>query len=638
MLQFIRDRAQGWLAWLIIGLLIIPFALWGINQYFQGGGDANVATVNGTEISLQKYQQAYQQQRNRIRSMLGKNASADLLDSLVKPKDVINGLIENELLLQTVVDSGFRVSDQLLAQQIQSIEAFQQNGKFSKELYSQLVRNQGDSLPSFEARMHRSTLINQLRSGVVDTSIVTNKDVDQYIRLDKQKRAISYVVIPAANYLNDANVSDAQIEEYYQSHRDQYMNPEQVSINYIELSASDLAKKQADPTSEELRALYDEHKDEFGVGEERKARHILIQVKDQNNKEEVKKAEEKANDLLKRIKQGESFEKLAKEFSEDPGSASKGGDLGFFGRGTMEQSFEDAAFALKKGEVSGVIKTSFGFHIIKLEDIHPATRKTLDQVRPELVQMFHQRKAETQFQDQSETLANVAYEQPDSLVPAAEALGLTVRTSGMFSRTGGKEIAANPKVVSAAFSQDVLKKGFNSEPIEIGNNQVVVLRVKEHKEASQRGLEEVKEEIHNLLKHDMASEKAQANGKDMVSRLKKGESSETIANELKIKWNKPEPMSRNEHKIDRKIVDFAFSMARPSEGKAVTSGLKLNNGDYSVIQLLSVIDGDPSKVEASERKSVEKKLADIYSNSEFEDFVAGLKKQATITIHQENLK
>ena len=638
MLQFIRDRAQGWLAWLIIGLLIIPFALWGINQYFQGGGDANVATVNGTEISLQKYQQAYQQQRNRIRSMLGKNASADLLDSLVKPKDVINGLIENELLLQTVVDSGFRVSDQLLAQQIQSIEAFQQNGKFSKELYSQLVRNQGDSLPSFEARMHRSTLINQLRSGVVDTSIVTNKDVDQYIRLDKQKRAISYVVIPAANYLNDANVSDAQIEEYYQSHRDQYMNPEQVSINYIELSASDLAKKQADPTSEELRALYDEHKDEFGVGEERKARHILIQVKDQNNKEEVKKAEEKANDLLKRIKQGESFEKLAKEFSEDPGSASKGGDLGFFGRGTMEQSFEDAAFALKKGEVSGVIKTSFGFHIIKLEDIHPATRKTLDQVRPELVQMFHQRKAETQFQDQSETLANVAYEQPDSLVPAAEALGLTVRTSGMFSRTSGKEIAANPKVVSAAFSQDVLKKGFNSEPIEIGNNQVVVLRVKEHKEASQRGLEEVKEEIHNLLKHDMASEKAQANGKDMVSRLKKGESSETIANELKIKWNKPEPMSRNEHKIDRKIVDFAFSMARPSEGKAVTSGLKLNNGDYSVIQLLSVIDGDPSKVEASERKSVEKKLADIYSNSEFEDFVAGLKKQATITIHQENLK
>ena len=638
MLQFIRDRAQGWLAWLIIGLLIIPFALWGINQYFQGGGDANVATVNGTEISLQKYQQAYQQQRNRIRSMLGKNASADLLDSLVKPKDVINGLIENELLLQTVVDSGFRVSDQLLAQQIQSIEAFQQNGKFSKELYSQLVRNQGDSLPSFEARMHRSTLINQLRSGVVDTSIVTNKDVDQYIRLDKQKRAISYVVIPAANYLNDANVSDAQIEEYYQSHRDQYMNPEQVSINYIELSASDLAKKQADPTSEELRALYDEHKDEFGVGEERKARHILIQVKDQNNKEEVKKAEEKANDLLKRIKQGESFEKLAKEFSEDPGSASKGGDLGFFGRGTMEQSFEDAAFALKKGEVSGVIKTSFGFHIIKLEDIHPATRKTLDQVRPELVQMFHQRKAETQFQDQSETLANVAYEQPDSLVPAAEALGLTVRTSGMFSRTGGKEIAANPKVVSAAFSQDVLKKGFNSEPIEIGNNQVVVLRVKEHKEASQRGLEEVKEEIRNLLKHDMASEKAQANGKDMVSRLKKGESSETIANELKIKWNKPEPMSRNEHKIDRKIVDFAFSMARPSEGKAVTSGLKLNNGDYSVIQLLSVIDGDPSKVEASERKSVEKKLADIYSNSEFEDFVAGLKKQATITIHQENLK
>ena len=252
--------------------------------------------------------------------------------------------------------------------------------------------------------------------------------------------------------------------------------------------------------------------------------------------------------------------------------------------------------------------------------------------------MFHQRKAETQFQDQSETLANVAYEQPDSLVPAAEALGLTVRTSGMFSRTGGKEIAANPKVVSAAFSQDVLKKGFNSEPIEIGNNQVVVLRVKEHKEASQRGLEEVKEEIRNLLKHDMASEKAQANGKDMVSRLKKGESSETIANELKIKWNKPEPMSRNEHKIDRKIVDFAFSMARPSEGKAVTSGLKLNNGDYSVIQLLSVIDGDPSKVEASERKSVEKKLADIYSNSEFEDFVAGLKKQATITIHQENLK
>ena len=632
MLQFIRDRAQGWLAWLIIGLLIIPFALWGINQYFQGGGDANVATVNGTEISLQKYQQAYQQQRNRIRSMLGKNASADLLDSLVKPKDVINGLIENELLLQTVVDSGFRVSDQLLAQQIQSIEAFQQNGKFSKELYSQLVRNQGDSLPSFEARMHRSTLINQLRSGVVDTSIVTNKDVDQYIRLDKQKRAISYVVIPAANYLNDANVSDAQIEEYYQSHRDQYMNPEQVSINYIELSASDLAKKQADPTSEELRALYDEHKDEFGVGEERKARHILIQVKDQNNKEEVKKAEEKANDLLKRIKQGESFEKLAKEFSEDPGSASKGGDLGFFGRGVMEPDFEKAVFALKKGEVSEPVLTSFGYHIIKLEDIRAEQRKPFDEVKDELRKRFRKDAAEREYFDLAEKLTNLAYETPDSLQSVADKLGLKLKESPFFTRTGGPGIFTDARLRDAAFSDEVLKNGYNSEPIEIGENHVVVLRLKEHQEAAQRELADVKDQITRQILSEKAKERVKETGERLVKRLAGGEAMEAVAQELKLEWKQAGEIGRKGGSVPTAIASQAFRLKKPLDDKISYGSATVQNGDYALIAVSKVIPGAVDGLDQAARKALRQRIESARGSAADDALIGMLKANAKISV------
>jgi peptidyl-prolyl cis-trans isomerase D len=637
MLQYIRDRAKGWLAWLIILLLIIPFALWGINQYFQGGGASSVATVNDTDISLRQFQQALAMQRDRVRNMLGENANADLIDSIVKPRQVLEGLVDNEVLYQEAKDEGYRVSEEQLAMQIRSIKAFQQGGKFSVGLYEQLLRSQGETTSSFESRMRRSMLINQLNNGLEDTVLVTDQALNNYISLDKQTRNIGYVIVPASKFNEQVKVSDEEIEQYYNNNRSRFMNPEKVSIEYVELDAKDLAKKVAQPSEDELRTLYEENKDQFGVGEERRARHILISVPPDADKETQEKAREKAEKLLKRIKAGESFEKLAKEYSDDPGSASKGGDLGFFGRGTMEEGFEDAAFALKKGEVSGLVKTSFGFHIIKLEDIHPATYKSFKQVHDKLVTMYREKKAETQFYDQAEELTNLAYEKPDSLLPISEELGLKIKTTEKFSRGQGKGIAANPKVVKAAFNPEVLKQGYNSEPIELGVNHVVVLRVKDHEPESQRQLDEVKDEIRNILVKNAASEKAQEAGNEIVTALSAGDNPETVLKERELDWNKKDQVGRKESKVNRQIVDYAFKLLRPTEDKAVVEGIKLNNGDFAVVQLYSVNDVDPSSVPESERKSITRTLKNIYADEEFKGFLADLKENASVAVHEENL-
>lgn len=635
MLQFIRDRAQGWLAYVVVGLIIIPFALWGISSYFEGGGQANVATVNGTDISLRKYQQIYQMQRNRVRSMLGDRANADFIDSLVKPQDVIDGLVEDELLVQKAHEDGYRVADQQLAAQIQSIEAFQQDGEFSNTLYAQILSAQGETLTGFEARMQRSLLINQMNAGLKKSAFVTKNDVDSYIRADKQQREIGHMILPVANFKQDVSVSEEQVAQYYQTHRYRFVNPERVSIEYVELRVTGL-EEELEPGEEELRALYEEEKGGYGVPEERRVRHILIEVQEGQEgtgEDALLTARTKIEELAKRIEGGESFEQLAKEYSDDPGSAKEGGDLGFFGRGVMKPQFEEAAFSLKAGEVSSVVKTSFGFHIIKLDEIRPTTQKTFVEVRTELMTLYRQRKAEARFFDQAEILANLVYEQPDNLLAVADALDLKIKTSGKFSSVGGKGITGNPTVVAAAFSEEALKQGFNSEPIELGVNHLVVVRVKEHEPETQRDIKEVSGGIKSLLITEAARERCEATGRELLERIRNGGVVVEIAQEQKVTWEQPRLVGRNERKIDRQIVEHVFKMSRLVGDEGVTSGLTLGNGNFAIVQLIAVKDGDVAATGESERRTITKKLEDASFRSEYGSVISRFKDQASIKLY-----
>jgi peptidyl-prolyl cis-trans isomerase D len=635
MLQFIRERVQGIVAWIIVGLLIIPFALWGINQYFEGGGNAIVANVDGADVTLDEYRDLMARQRDRIRTMLGANATPELIESLVKPKDVLEAVVEREVLVQAANAAGYRVADGLLAEQIRTIEAFQRDGKFSRELYEQYLRSQGQSPSGFEADLRRGVLLDQLNSGVTATAVVTKKEIDDHIRLRDQKREIGYLIVPMARFEAATVPSEDEIKAHYEKDKARYTQPEQISVDYVELKLADLAATVA-ASEDELKQYYEEHKNEFGVGEERRARHILI-LEDKAKDPSGEQARKRAQELYDKIAQGESFEELAKKNSEDPGSASQGGDLGFFGRGTMDKAFEDAAFALAKGGVSQPVKSSFGYHIIKLEEIRPGSQKAFADVRNEIDRLVREQKAQTLFFDQSEILANTAYEKPDSLQPVADALNLKVQSSGMFGRRGGPGIASNPKAAAAAFADDVLNKGLNSEPVELSNGHVVVLRMKEHKPEQQRTLDEVRPQVVAAVKRELAGKKAKENGETALKRVESGEDPAAVAKELNVEWKAPVLAARKDAALDRSVVDQVFRLARPVAGKPVTSSVVLGNGDFAIVRLFAVTDGDPAQVDEAQRKSIAQTLADGAAEGEFGAMLEHLKKNARIARFEDKL-
>jgi peptidyl-prolyl cis-trans isomerase D len=636
MLHFIRERAQGWIAWVIVGLLIIPFALWGINQYFGNGGKLVAATVNDTEISQREFQQAFYDQRSRMQQMLGGQYNAQLFDPQIKQR-VIKELVDRELLLQHADDLGFRVGNQTVIATIQSIDAFRENGAFSTSLYQQQLQTQGQSPTGFERRVKRMMTAGQLPDGLSSSVFITDAELDAAIKLEKQQRDFQYFVLKSANFQDESVADEAAIKDYYQQHADRFMTEEKVRVEYVELSAAAL-KSDKEPSDAELREYYEANQSQFSVPEERKASHILIQLEEGADEAAVNAAREKAQSLKARIDAGESFADLAKANSDDPGSAELGGDLGYFGRGIMEPDFEEAAFSLKKGEVSEPVLTSFGFHIIKVTGIRRSTAKPFADVRDEILAQFKKENAERQYFDLAEKLTNQAYESPDSLSEVADALGLELKKSAFFGRRGGSGVFANPRVVTAAYSDDVLKQGYNSEPLEVGENHVVVLRLLDHQEASQRSLEEVLPEVKKQLIQDKAREAVKVAGEKAEQRLAAGESADALTSELSVKWKDAGSVNRDAKDPDTKIVKQAFKLMRPTSAESAQyGGVVLASGDYAVIRLTKVTDGDPAAMEAAERETLKRRLAAEQGANAQLHLVNTLKSTASIVVQSDEL-
>lgn len=637
MLQTIRDRASGLIAWIIVILIVIPFALWGINDYFDGGAKPYAAKVNDTEISVQEFQQAYQQQRQRLQSMLGGKLDPSLINESAMKREVLQQLIENELLLQAAADAGLRIDDQQLAAAIQSIEAFQEDGAFSSEQYRAQLRRVGAAPADFEAQQRRSMLVQQYYSGIANTAVVSPQDLDRMLRIQDQQREIGYLVLPVSTFIKDVNVSDQDIAQYYEANKDRLTHPEQVRIDYVELSAEAIANR-IQPEEQELKAFYEEQGGAFVTEEQRRASHILVQVPEGADEKTGTAAREKAEKLLQRIRAGESFENLAKEFSDDQVSAKDGGDLGLFGKGVMVPEFEQAAFAMQKDEVSDLVKSPFGFHIIKLTDIKPGSKKSFEEARPELVKQLRDKKAEEEYYAQVDRLTNLAYENPDSLEPAAQALGLETKGSDWITRAGGREgVTANPQVASSAFGEDVLARGLNSELIEIGPKHVIVLRVKEHKPATPRTLEEVRQDLAAELRARAAKEKVRELGEEMRARAAEGANLEQLAADHNVKFTRAGLVGRGEKSMAPTILQAAFKLQRPADGKPSYGTVALESGDYAVIAVTAVQDGDPAKVTEERRKSLGRMLVQMNGASEFAALLEQLKSQAKIVVNEDNL-
>ncbi|MGD8572859.1 MAG: SurA N-terminal domain-containing protein [Gammaproteobacteria bacterium] len=637
MLGYIRESVQGWIAWAIVILLIIPFALWGINEYFGSGGSATVAVVNGEEISQQAYQREYYMQRDRARQMLGEQFNVSMMDEQIKQK-ALDDIVNREVLTQTANDAGYRISDQFLAQTIQDFEAFQESGQFSNDLYKQQLSAQGESPATFEYRIRRAILSQQLYAGLNSTPVVTDYDVNYLLKLQEQTRDIGYMVLKADNYKQDLEVTEQAIKDYYDEHQERYMTPEKVSLKYIELDVANLAQDEK-PSEEELKQFYDERANLYVTPEERRTRHILITLDPEASEEQIQEAKQKAQDIRKQLEEGADFAELAKKYSEDPGSAEQGGDLGFFGKGSLDPAYEEAMFALKKGEISEPVLSAFGYHIIKLDEIREQKSKSFEEVKPTLIEEYRKNIAQRRFFDLSEKLTNLTYEVPDTLQDAAGATGLEIKTTDLFPRSGGgKGITTNQKVVRAAFSDDVLGQGYNSEPIELGENHVVFIRVDQHQEQKVQPLEAVRDQIKTHIINDKARARAEETGTNIIEQLSKGEATPDAAAKIAgFEWKSAGELKRTDRSINAKIVEYAFKMDEPAEGESQYSGTALPSGDYAVIAVNKVTDGDISKIDESKRLTMKRNLAGIRGNAAFTNLLQGLKNRSSISIKEDNL-
>lgn len=587
MLQIIRDRAQSWIAWVIVILIIIPFALWGINQYFDGGKEISAAKVNGIEISQQALQQAVYQQQERLREMLGANYRPDMFPEEQMRQQVLEGMIERELLVQMSAGSGMRIPDVILAATIRSIPAFQENGEFSQGAYERAVRMRGMNSAGFETELRRDLLSQQLYSGLARSDFATATERQHQQLLESQRRDVGYLVIPVAGSEGKVAVSDEEVQAFYDEQGRLFMQPEQVKVNYLELAAKNFAKD-IKVGEDELRARYQGQIANYQTPEQRRARHILITLAPDADAAAVDAAQAKATELLAKLRSGGSFADLAKKHSQDPGSAAQGGDLGLFGRGIMDPAFEDAVFALKPGELSEPVRSAFGLHLIRLEEVSGGKTKSFDEVREQLLAELRNERAEQQFYEQAEQLANLTYEHPDTLEEAARQLGLTVQSSELFTRRGGKDLWANPKLVAAAFHEDVLARSNNSEPVEVDKNHLVVLRVAEHQPEVRRPLAQVKAEIVTRLRRDKAATEARAMATDVLQQLQQGADPQAVAKKVNVKWVRSDALGREVQSIDAAIVRTVFAMARPQPGSASWQQTTTASGDQAVIGLYAV--------------------------------------------------
>ncbi len=631
MLQYIRNRAQGTISWIIVGLIIIPFALWGINNY-ENEIVVSVANVNGVDITQREYQNEYQRERSRLQSMYGENFDIELLGEQRIKQGVIDRLVETELLRQTGVDEGFWVSDAQLSLSIQSIDAFQGDHGFDRERYERALLMQGMQVPEFEASYRRALFVDQKQTGIINSSFSTANEIEALTALSEQQRELSYLIVPVDQFIENAVVSDDALQSYYDANKERYAIPEKVSLQYVELSVDGVAKS-VEVTDEEVRELYDDRLAELTEEEQRRASHILILVDEETDNSSARK---KAEGLLERIKSGEDFAELAKEFSQDPGSAELGGDLDFFGKGVMDEAFEESAFSLKIGEISEPVKSSFGYHLIKLTDARGGETKPFEEVIEQLKEDIVQQKAADIFLDQAEILANLAYETPENLNAVADELDLPIQKTSFFSRGQGDGIAKNPKVNSAAFSDDVLGERNNSEVLEIANDRLVVVRIDQHEDSSIRPFKEVEDTIKNDLRRTEAFKLVELEGGKLLADMKSGADGNKLANENGYEWKEPGFVTRNNQEVNRSILDHVFKTEKPVGDEKIISGITLPSGDYVVTVVSGIKAGEAYKVGTPEWQGAEQMQNRMHGMADLTGYIKTLKSEADITYKTEN--
>lgn len=583
MLDKLREGAQGKVAKVILGLIILSFALAGVGSYLNGPARTAPATVNGNDISAPALENAYRNERARMESQMGESfnqlaANPDYMKQF--RRGVLDRLIDQALIDDKARSLGLRVSDEQIKQAIVAMPEFAENGKFSNDRYLQLIRRAGMTPEMFRDSLRQDMVRQQLMGAVLGSEFALKGEAEQLDRLYNQTRDLRLIRLAASAYVDGIEVSDAEVEQFYKANSARFMNDEKVKVDYLLLDAANLGKN-IKVTEQDAQDYYDQHQDLFQRPERRQVAHILIPF----GKDE-KAAEQKAEAVLAKAKAGDDFAALAKADSSDTFSAKKGGELDWFEKGVMDPAFEKAAFALAKaGDLSAVVKSPFGFHIIKLLGVEPAKTKPFVDVMSDTIARLQSEKAKEQFFAEQQKMADSSFENPDSLDLTAEAMGLQVQSTGYFSQADAPAPLNDPKVLSVAFSEQLRDDNTNSDVIELADGKALVLHIMGHQPKAAKPLAEVKEQVITAIKHDKASEVARGKAQGLLDKLKAGENVQADLTALGLKVDTHTGVSRFAQEMDQNLVTQAFRMPHPTDGKPSVELVTEANGDRVVVAL-----------------------------------------------------
>lgn len=623
MLEAIRERSKGWPAKVILGVIAVVFSLFGIDTYLnQAGSNVAVAEVGNSSITMQEYSNALQNLRTQLQAE-GKTDPA-MLDSPVVRQAVLERLVTNRVLNAEINDENFRISDEQLSNYIISMPEFQQNGVFSQTLYDEILAQNRLTPSDFESSMRAELLVKQAREGFAALAYLPDSVADHTLKIEQQKREVSVAEIKIADFVSEVKVEPAEVSAYYEKHKDKFRVPEQVKLEYVMLSANTLIPKMQ-ATDEEAKQFYQENAEKFQGDEQRRASHILISFGAGATAQDKQAARDKAEKILDEVRSNpEKFEELAKKYSQDPGSAENGGDLGLFGRGMMVKPFEEAVFNMKPGAVSDLVESEFGFHIIKLTEINGQSQ-SFDSVKPQIRAELMYQKALSKFSEQAESFNNMVYEQSGSLQPAAEAFGLTVQTSDWLSQKEGGEFFKSDKLIDMVFSDEVLQERRNTEAVEISPNTLLAARVTDYKPSAPRTFEEVKGGIESFLKLEKASALAIKKGESALAQLREGKPVDDLD------WIPPVVVDR---KNAQGLTDLAMNQVfkvDATDKLPAYAGVVAPNKGYLLVKVIDVKNTLPE--EESTKTAAEIELRAALTSAYTTAYIKSLKQGMDISIN-----
>lgn len=622
MLQAIRDKTRGWIAYVIVAILVVPFALFGLYNYVGGGGPQVVANVDGEEIMRHQFDQAWQQRQADLRRVLGDQFDLSQLDTAVLRRDTLDELVDRQLLINFARDHGLQVSDADVVRAIRAQPVFQVDGVFSSERYRAILAQNRLSAEQYESQLRRDLALDLVARSLGMGTFVNPRELERVVGLQWQERQVGWIDLPQSAFASDEPLAESQIESFFTETADQYRAPEAVRLSYIVLDPAELAA-QISVSDADIQARYQQLQDAAQAQSAREIRHILTESED-----EILIVQEQ-------LAEGAAFADVAQARSIDRGSATNGGALGLLQRGDLEEAFEAVAWELDVGERSGPVQTSAGWHVIEVTNVREADLSPLSDMADGIAEELARAEADRLLFEQGNTLDTLAFDHPDSLEPAADALGVDIQSTDWVSRQHeGEGIAAEPAVRNAAFSAAVLARGENSQLLELSEGRYAVVRVDAHREARQQTLDEVRPQVEARLREQLASARAEQAANQLVGQIVPGQplADAVTDDQLNERITVVEPIwvQRDGGELPNAINEFAFRLPRV-EGESLVDAFATNTG-WAVVQLSGVRDGDVSAMDLEARDQLAGSLQQIDREIAFEAVLAELRAQARIRI------